>query len=99
MAFCCDYVSEQDFELNCAFSKFLFSLNSDRNRQLRLTKPYRWGRLLVHYPETLQVILLFETLLIHHLERAFPRLFARMAPLSQPWAGVNVSIAIFKVPW
>jgi hypothetical protein len=41
-----------------------------------VTRPHHWGKLLDHYTETLQVVLLFETLPLHRFERVIPRLFA-----------------------
>jgi hypothetical protein len=39
-------------------------------------RPHRWGRLLDHYTETLQVVLLFGALPLHWFERVLLRLFA-----------------------
>jgi hypothetical protein len=44
-------------------------------------KPHRWGKFSDHYAKTLQVVILFETLPLHHFEQVFPRLFAN-SPLS-----------------
>jgi hypothetical protein len=81
---CRDYASEQDFEPNCRFGGFMLLLTPDEKRQLRLMKPHRWGRLSDHYAETLQVVLLFKTLLIHWFERALTRLLVGMARLCRP---------------
>jgi hypothetical protein len=57
-----------------------FSLRTlNENHELRLTKPHLWGILLVQYPETLQAVLLFETLSIYHFDRVIPRLFPSIA--------------------
>jgi hypothetical protein len=45
------------------------------NRQLRLTQPHRWERLLFHCLKTYLTVLFFETLPTYHFERVFPRLF------------------------
>jgi hypothetical protein len=78
---CRDYASEQDFEPNCRFGGFMLLLTPDEKRQLCLMKPHLWGRLSDHYAETLQVLLLFETLSIHRLEQAFSKLLVGMARL------------------
>jgi hypothetical protein len=39
-------------------------------------KPHCWGILVDYYTETFQVVLLFETLSLHHFKQVFPRLFA-----------------------
>jgi hypothetical protein len=69
----------------------------NENHQLRLMKPYRWGRLLVHYLKTFLEILLFETLPSYLFERAISRLLVGRAHLCQPSARVNVSVALLKV--
>jgi hypothetical protein len=56
------------------------------------------GNLSVHYPETLQAVLLLETLPIFRFKRAIPRLFAGMAHFCQPSARVNVFVSTLKVP-
>jgi hypothetical protein len=95
---CCDYTSEQDFEPYCLFGGFLLLSIPYGNRHLCLMRLHRWGRLSDHYAETLQVLLLFETVSIHRFGRAIPRLFVGMAHVCQPGARVNVSIATSKVP-
>jgi hypothetical protein len=70
----------------------LWPLNE--NRQLRLMKPHHWGRLLVHYHETLQVTLLFETLPSYRFERAITRLFDGMVRFCQSWARVKVPMIV-----
>jgi hypothetical protein len=57
-------------------------------------KPYRWRRLSDNYAETLHVVLLFETLLLHRFERVFPRLFASIARFYQPWAKMKVPVLL-----
>jgi hypothetical protein len=48
---------------------------SIENRHLCSMKPHAWGDFCRFFtPETVHVVLLFETLPTYHLERAFPRL-------------------------
>jgi hypothetical protein len=51
----------------------------NENRQLPFDKSSSLGDIVVHYPETLQAVLLFETLPIYRLEWAVPRLFSGIA--------------------
>jgi hypothetical protein len=54
-----------------------FSLRTpNENRLLRLMKPHLWGILSIHYPENLQLVLLFETLSVYRFEQVIPLLFA-----------------------
>jgi hypothetical protein len=72
---CCDYVSEQDFEPNCAFGGFLLPSTSvwESSTPLDVTASLR--KIIVSLPGTYQVILLFKTLPTYRFERVFPRLF------------------------
>jgi hypothetical protein len=55
------------------------------NHHLCSTRPHPWGNFCWFFtPKTFHAILLFETLPTYHLERAFPRLFAGIAPFCQP---------------
>jgi hypothetical protein len=79
-----DYASKQDFEPSSLFVDFFFPDIRMSIVNLFVMKPHRWGRLSDHYDETLQLVPLFETLLLHRFERVFPRLFAVIARLCLP---------------
>jgi hypothetical protein len=58
------------------------------NHQLHLKQPHCWGRLLLHYLKTYQVVLLFETL---PLRASLSKVVAGILCFCQPWARVKVS--------
>jgi hypothetical protein len=71
-----DYASEHNFEPSWHFAYFFFPDLQMSTVNPFVTRPHHWGRLSYHYTETLQLVLLFETLPLHHFEQVFPRLFA-----------------------
>jgi hypothetical protein len=65
-------------------------------------KPHRWGRLSDHYAETLPEILLFETLLLHHIESLFKvvcRYSTSLPTLKQGEGTRDSCVAIDHLQW
>jgi hypothetical protein len=61
-----------------------------------VTGPRHWGRLLDHCAETLQVVLLFKILPLHHFEGVFPRLFAgsSFSPILSQSEGTVIAVLL-----